>query len=267
MFDPAGPIQQWLSDDGILRFDVSVALSPHVSPRTRRNRRYRRHKSSLARRIQHNLKLIRERKEGLQDALVPAKKLWSTWTAEAGFTALLIAYPVLECLAKYLHQSDFRSLSYSSKTMYSVIQQICGKKSSKIVNRLTCRGFHKARCHFSKCRIPVCTDCAYPLYLRLSSRAAYALRGKTVYMRSGQTGGLHTLTLTCAPCWSEMYRDWEAKGLLSKQWPHELFAARWGHGNRFSTNTEAETRLVAWSLRKTGPLTLGGAMDGLRLMD
>ena len=157
MFDPAGSIDQWLGDDGVLKFDASVALSPCVSGRTRCNRGYQSHKSSLARRIQRNLKVIREQRELLQDALLPAKKLWSTWTAEAGFTALFVAYPVLECMAGYLHHSDFKSLSYSSKTMYSVIQQTCGKKSWKIVNRLACSGFHKASCYFSKCRIPVCT--------------------------------------------------------------------------------------------------------------
>lgn len=83
-------------------------------------------------------------------------------------------------------------------------------------------------------------------------------------MRLGQTGEVHTLTLTCAPCWSGMYRDWESKGLLSKKWPYELHAAQWG---RFNTKTEAEARLVAWSLRQTGPLILHGAMDGLRLAD
>jgi len=162
MFDPGGPIEQWLGDDAILKFDASVALSPRVSRRTNHNSRYRHDKSPLTRRIQLYLKVIRDRKEILRDALVPAKKLWSTWTAEAGFTALFVAYPVLECMATYLHQSDFKSLSYSSKTMYSVIQQTCGKNSWKIVNRLTCTGFHKARCHFSKCRIPVCTVSPYP---------------------------------------------------------------------------------------------------------
>ncbi|KAF8419070.1 hypothetical protein EV426DRAFT_577170 [Tirmania nivea] len=264
VYDPVGPAERWLDDDGVLTFNASVALSPRMSRRTRRNRSYRRHKRSVARRIQYILRMIRERRE---NALVPATKLWSTWTAEAGFTALLVAYPVLECMAKYLHQSDFKSLSYSSKTMYSIIQQTCGKKSWKIVNRLTCTGFHKAKCHFSKCRIPVCTDCAYPLYLRLSHSAAYALRGKTVFMRSGETRELHTLTLTCAPCWFEMYRDWEARGLLSKKWPYELHAARWQHGNWFSNKTEAEARLVSWSLLKTGPLILDGAMDGLKLED
>ena len=169
-FDPAGPIEQWLDDDGILTFDIFIALSPRMPRRARRSRRHRRLKCSLARRIQRNLKVTRERREVLQNTLPPATKLWSTWTAEAGFTALFVAYPVLECMAKYLHQSDFKSLSYSSKPMYSIIQQTCGKKSWRIVNKLTCTGFHKARCHFSKCRIPVCT---VSLFTRFTNNDLY----------------------------------------------------------------------------------------------
>ena len=86
-------------------------------------------------------------------------------------------------------------------------------------------------------------------------------------MRSGQTGGFHTLTLTCTPCWSDMYRGWEVSGLLSKQWPYEMHAARWGHGNRFVGHREADIRLVAWSLCKTGLMSLAGTMGGLKLTD
>jgi len=172
-FDPAGPIEQWLDDDGVLTFDASVALAPRMSRGTRRNRRYRCHQSSLWQRIQHYVKVIRQQKEILQNALVPATKLWSSWTAEAGFTAIFIAYPVLECIAQYLHQSDFKSLSYSSKTMYSIIQQTCGKKSWKIVNKLTCTGFHKGRCHFAECRIPVCTVSPLISNTRLTTNDPY----------------------------------------------------------------------------------------------